>query len=103
MAEELPATLANFQKRFPAVWEAYAALRDACDGEGPLDPKTAELIKIAVEVARGASGGLIAHATRARRAGATDEEILHAVAITAPLVGFPAALAAEAVLRDHGW
>ena len=39
-----PKTLVDFQKRFPDIWRHYTALRDTCDGQGPLDGKTRELI-----------------------------------------------------------
>ncbi|MBI3324756.1 MAG: carboxymuconolactone decarboxylase family protein [Candidatus Omnitrophica bacterium] len=88
-----PKTLERFEARFPEVFRRYAALRDACDQAGPLPPKIRELIKIAVELARKRHGGLIAHIDRARRAGATPEEIAHTMLLALPLVGFPDVLA----------
>lgn len=96
-----PQTLKDFQEAFPEVWKAYAKLRDACDGQGPLNPKMRELIKIAVEASRGRHGGLVAHLHRAREAGATREEILHAIVLAAPLLGLPDILDAFVTVRDH--
>ena len=92
MAPKAPKTLQRFQAAFPKVWKSYEALRDACDGAGPLDDKTVALIKVVVEVARRRHGGLIAHIHRAQQAGATAQEIHHAALLAMPLVGFPDAL-----------
>ena len=84
-----PNTLKEFEEYYPEVFHRYVGLRDACDGFGPLDTKTQELIKIGIEVARKGHGGLIAHIDRAREAGATTKEIYHAMVLALPLVGLP--------------
>lgn len=84
-----PKTLTDFEKRFPKVWKAYLNLREACDAEGPLDKKTCELVKIAVETARVRHGGLVAHILRARKAGASEGEIFQAILLATPLIGLP--------------
>jgi len=88
-ARKRPKTLRDFERRFPAVFRQYLALRDACDQSGPLEAKTRELIKIGIEVARKRHGGLIAHIDRAKAAGATSKEICQAMLLALPLVGFP--------------
>ena len=95
----LPETLRAFESRFPRVLAEYRALRDACDGSGPLPPKTRELIKIGIEVAKKRHGGLVAHISRARRAGASSSEIYQAILLAAPLVGIPDVLDAFAVAK----
>lgn len=87
-----PQTLEEFEKTFPKVWKAYQGLRDACDGQGGLDPKTRELIKIGIETASRRRGGLIAHIKRAKDHGATTTEIYQAMLLALPLVGFPLVL-----------
>jgi AhpD family alkylhydroperoxidase len=88
-AARTPATLRAFEGRFPRVFAEYRGLRDACDAAGPLPPKVRELIKIGIEVARKRHGGLAAHISRARRAGATPAEIYQAMLLALPLVGLP--------------
>ncbi len=95
----VPATLRSFESKFPRVWTSYRALHDACDSIGPLTPKTRELIKIGIEVARKRHGGLVAHITRARRAGASRTEIYQAILLAVPLVGIPDVLDAFAVAK----
>lgn len=96
-----PKTLERFEAHFPAAWRQYVHLRDACDRSGPLDAKTRELIKIAIEVARNRHGGLIAHIDRAKSAGATDREIAHTLVLALPLVGLPDVLDALVAARKR--
>ena len=96
-----PPTLRDFQKEFPEVWKAYERFREACDQQGPLDAKTRELIKIAISVALGRHGGLVAHRDRCRAAGAREEEISQAILLAAPLAGFPETLAGFRVFRQN--
>jgi len=96
----MPQLLDDFQKQFPDIWAAYTQLTTACDQGGPLDRKTTELIKIGISAAMEHEGGLIAHISQARKAGAQDEEIYHAIVSAAGLAGFPAALKAFAVARN---
>lgn len=97
----IPTTLRRFQATFPAAWRHFELLRDACDHSGPLPPKTRELIKIGIEVARKRHGGLVAHIIRARRAGASAAEIYHAILLAAPLVGMPDLLDAFAIAQKR--
>ena len=94
MPQRLPKTLQQFQREFPQVWKSYEALRESCGRAGPLDRKTTELIRVAVEVTKRRHGGLIAHVHHAKAAGATREEIWHAVLLALPLIGFPDVLEA---------
>lgn len=96
-----PKTLQDFQRRFPQAWNRYTALRDACDGQGPLDAKTRELVKIGLEVARKRHGGLIAHVDRAKAAGATPDEIAHAILLALPLLGLPDVLDAFVAVKSR--
>jgi AhpD family alkylhydroperoxidase len=92
--------LDDFQEQFPAIWKAYTELKTACDQGGPLDRKTAELIRIAISVAMEHEGGLVAHIAQARKAGASDEEINHAIVLATGLSGFPAALKAFGAAKE---
>jgi 4-carboxymuconolactone decarboxylase len=91
--------LNDFQTQFPDIWEAYTQLKTACDQGGPLDRKTAELIRIGISVAMEHEGGLIAHVSQARKAGASDAEINHAIAVATGLAGFPATLKAFGAVK----
>ena len=41
-----PKSYQRFKEKFPAVMEAYEQLGNACHWNGPLNPKTRELIKM---------------------------------------------------------
>jgi 4-carboxymuconolactone decarboxylase len=97
----MPDLLNSFKERYPDAWSAYEQLKAACDRQGPLDAKTVELVKIAVSTAQEHHGGLIAHISQARKAGATEEEIHHAILLTTGLVGIPAVLAAFATAMEY--
>ncbi len=97
----MPELLDNFKKEFPGAWQAYEKLKDACDQGGSLDAKTVELIKIGISTAMRHEGGVVAHISQAKKAGATREEIYHAILVAAGQAGFPAVLAAFASARDH--
>ncbi|BAU49375.1 carboxymuconolactone decarboxylase [Sulfurifustis variabilis] len=97
----MPRTLDHFKEEFPRTWTAYEQLRNACDTEGPLDRKVAELIKIGISTALEHEGGLIAHVSQARKAGATEKEIEHAILVATGLAGFPAVLQASELARDY--
>ena len=86
--------LDDFEKQFPEIWGAYTQLKTACDRGGPLDRKTSELIRIGISVAMEHEGGLIAHISQARKAGASEEEIQHAIVLATGLAGLPPTLKA---------
>jgi AhpD family alkylhydroperoxidase len=97
----MPDTLDQFKSKFPQVWAAYQDLKDICDKQGPLDKKTIELVKIGISTALGREGGLIAHISKAKKAGAHDSEIYHSILLAMSLVGFPATLAAFTTAREY--
>ncbi|HEX9758105.1 MAG TPA: carboxymuconolactone decarboxylase family protein [Nitrospiria bacterium] len=96
----MPQTLTRFRKQFPEVWKAYANLRDTCTDTGPLDEKTVELIKVGISAALGREGGLVAHVSRARKAGASPAETYQAILQGMGLTGFPTILAAFQVVHE---
>jgi 4-carboxymuconolactone decarboxylase len=86
---KLPERFVSFLKDFPDVGAAYQTLGKAVADAGPLDSKTRELIKLGVAIAAGQEGGTHSHARKAVAAGATADEIRHAVLQTLTTIGFP--------------
>ncbi len=86
---ELPKQYRRFLEDYPGVGEAYHALGQAVGSAGPLDAKTRELIKIGISLAARQEGGLRSHVRKARDAGATADEIRHAILQATTTVGFP--------------
>jgi AhpD family alkylhydroperoxidase len=95
----MPKKLDDFKTQFPDIWSAYERLRNASDREGPLEDKTVELIKIGISTAMEHEGGVVAHASQARKAGASDEEIYQAILTATSLCGFPAVLGAMSTAK----
>ncbi len=97
----MPNVLNSFKERFPDTWAAYEQLKNTCDRQGPLDAKTVELAKISISTALEHEGGLVAHISQARKAGASTEEIYHAILLVTGLVGFPSVLAAFGTAKEY--
>lgn len=78
---ELPEAFVRLRQEFPQVAEAYDALGDAAYRAGPLDAKTASLVKLALAIGGGLEGAVHSHTRRALEHGASPEEIRHVVAL----------------------
>ena len=94
MEKKLPSAYRRFAVEQPRVAEAYERLSEASLGEGPLDRKSAELVKIGIAVGARLEGAVHSHVRRARDAGASDDEIRHAVRLALTTIGFPGMMAA---------
>jgi AhpD family alkylhydroperoxidase len=66
-------------KHSPKLVQAYQGLAAAQNGAGALDPKTRELIAMAVAVTTKCDGCISSHAKAAREAGATEAELADAL------------------------
>lgn len=97
---ELPEPYRRFEAMRGDVVRAYEALGRACAEAGPLDAKTRELVRLGMAIGGRLEGAVHAHARRAREAGATPDEIRHAVALGVTTVGFPTAVAAFTWVED---
>lgn len=87
--EDLPRLFKKFKEENPEITEAYENLGGIVHNAGPLDEKTRALIKIALSAGAGLEGAVHAHVRRALAAGVTKEEILHAVFLALPTLGWP--------------
>ncbi|HEX9887321.1 MAG TPA: carboxymuconolactone decarboxylase family protein [Longimicrobiales bacterium] len=88
MSDELPRTYVQFKQRYAAIVRAHSAMGKALDAAGPLDRRTTELVKLGVCVGAGMESATRSHVRRAAEAGATPEEIEHAVLQGMNTVGF---------------
>jgi 4-carboxymuconolactone decarboxylase len=87
---------AKFNKVIQNHQELGKAVREA----GPIDDKNANLIQLAAAAASKAEGAVHSHVKRALDAGATPEEIYHAIILLTSTIGFPAMAAALSWARD---
>jgi len=93
----------NYQElsqRFPGVISALENLGSAIREAGPLKVKTAERIQLAGAAAAQSEGSVHSHTRRAIQAGATTEEICHALLLLISTVGFPKVSAALRWAQD---
>lgn len=86
---KLPGRYVQFQKQYPAVFQAYDALGNATAEAGPLEGKTRALVKLALAIGAQLEGAVHSHTRRALEAGCTAEEIRHAVLLGTTTLGFP--------------
>ena len=91
--EHLPNVYLRFRDSYPAVAAALDGLGEAVDGAGPLDERTARLIKLGLAIGASAEGAVRSNARKALAAGATAAEIRHAALLGVTTCGFPAAIA----------
>ncbi len=95
-----PSFYEQFRASYPTVADTYQKMADACRESGPLDERTAELVKLGMSVAAGAEGGTHSHTRRALAAGASREEIEHVALLAITTLGFPRAMTGLAWMRD---
>ena len=82
------------KERHPGFLDAAEALGKAVKNEGPLDEKTAQLIQLAAATTIRSEGSVHSHTRRALDAGATADEIHHALILLTGTIGFPGVAAA---------
>jgi 4-carboxymuconolactone decarboxylase len=92
--DNLPKHYRRFSEEHKQVWEALEALGEAAAGEGPLDHKTRELIKLGMAAGVGSITAVQSHTRRALGAGATMQEIEHTIILGVTTLGFPKMMAA---------
>ncbi len=95
-----PRLYQRLQRDHPEVTQAYESLGQACHHAGPLDTKVRELIKLGISIGAGLEGATHAHVRLALEAGATKDEIRHAVLLATTTIGFPSMSRAMAWAHD---
>ena len=101
MLETRPGSVSSFEKKHPAVWEAFARLGEACHETGPLDEKTRRLVKLALAVALRHEGAVHSAARNALKSGVTQEELEHVIILAITTIGWPSAYAAMTWIDDN--
>lgn len=97
---KLPSNYRSIKQRHPEVCAAVETLGAAVRIAGPLDAKTSQLIQLAAAASIRAEGSVHSHTRRAQQAGATREEIHHAIILLTSTIGFPAVAAALSWVDD---
>ncbi|HEV8597712.1 MAG TPA: carboxymuconolactone decarboxylase family protein [Candidatus Dormibacteraeota bacterium] len=97
---KMPGWYNQQQKQYPAIFKAYEELGDACREAGPLDPKTASLVKLAIAVGTRHEGAVHSHTRRSLEAGASLDECRHVALLSLTTIGFPSMMAALSWIED---
>ena len=77
--------LSKFKELTPSAWEAFEKLDNSALAEGEIPQKQKELIAIAVAHTTQCPYCIEIHTGKARKAGASDQEIAEAIMISAAL------------------
>ncbi|MFC1661221.1 carboxymuconolactone decarboxylase family protein [Gemmatimonadota bacterium] len=94
-----PETHDDFVRAFPKLAQAWETVGNA-GRQGPLDEKTARLVKLAVAVGCQQEGAVHASVRKGLAMGITREELEHVIVLAAGTLGFPRAVAAYTWIKD---
>ncbi len=98
--EHLPSGAGEVAKAYPEVWRAYAALGKACSEAGPIDGRTARLVKLALAIGALSEGATHSHTRRALEEGVSREELKQVALLAIPTLGFPQGVKALTWIED---
>lgn len=91
---ELPKPYRRFGEQYGEIYRAYEGLGETIARVSCLDQKTRELIKLGMAAACKSESAVQSHTHRALEAGATAEEVEHALLLGITTLGFPTTMAA---------
>lgn len=95
-----PKAYTEFSDAFPLLREAWDLLGEAAR-QGPLDEKTARLVKLGVAIGAMREGAVHSSVRKAKAMGVSPEELNQVIAIAASLIGMPSAVAAWTWISDR--
>jgi 4-carboxymuconolactone decarboxylase len=96
----LPDIYQHFERAFPNVHAAHQELAKACYQGGPLDARSARLVKLGVAIGAQAEGAVRSHARRALAENMTPEEVRHIGLLALTTIGFPHTVAGLGWIDD---
>jgi len=91
--EHLPNVYLRFRDGYPEVAKALDGLGEAVDAAGPLDERTARLVKLGLAIGTAAEGSVRSNVRKALGAGATPEEVRQVAVLAITTCGFSMAIA----------
>ena len=89
MATDLKTSVGRLSKGIPDTMKGFAAMRAAAHAEGALEPKTKELVAMAISVAVRCDGCIASHTNGAETHGASREEVLETLSMAVLMGGGP--------------
>jgi alkylhydroperoxidase/carboxymuconolactone decarboxylase family protein YurZ len=85
----LPDVYRHFERAFPEVHIAHQDLAQRCYDAGPLDQRSARLVKLGIAIGAQAEGAVRSHARRALAEHVRPEELRHVGLLALTTIGFP--------------
>lgn len=98
-APKPPQAFETFVQRFPKLGAAWNLLTEGGQ-EGPLDEKTIRLVKFAVAAGALREGAVRSAVRKALAAGLSRAELEQVIALAAPTIGLPSAVAVHTWIQD---
>ncbi len=98
--KDAPRHFKRLAERYPGYVEAVEQLGETVKSAGPLDERTCHLVQLAAAAASRSEGAVHSHARRALGAGASREQVEHALLCLTSTIGFPAVSAAMSWVDD---
>jgi 4-carboxymuconolactone decarboxylase len=98
-AAKPPKAYQGFIKRYPKIGRAWETMREA-EEDGPLDDKTARLVKLAAAIGAFREGAVHSAVRKAAASGASRAEIEQVIALAASTLGFPATVAVDTWVQE---
>lgn len=99
-SDYLPDIYLEFRDRFPSVVTAHDQLAAEVEQAGPLDERTARIVKLSLAVGALSEGAVRSNVRKALAKGVTQEEIEHVMVLALTTKGFPATIAAWQWARE---
>jgi len=90
----------KMKERHPQLLDAVEALGEAASNAGPLSEKARQFVQLAAAAAIRSEGAVHSHARRAVNAGASPDEVRHAIMLLTSTIGFPTVVAAMTWVDD---
>ena len=98
--KSMPKHHQSIARKYPRYMAALGAVGEAAANAGPLPEKVRHLVQIGAAAAIRSEGAVHSHTRRALAAGATREEVQHAVIVATSTIGFPNVMAALSWIND---
>ena len=95
-----PKRFREFIETHREVGKAYMELGEATKKAGPLDARTAALVKLGIAIGMKHEGAVHAHARKALGEGCSDDDLRHAAILATTTLGFPSMMAAYTWIDD---
>jgi alkylhydroperoxidase/carboxymuconolactone decarboxylase family protein YurZ len=90
----------QMKQQHPDLMRTYEALGEAAKTAGPLDAKTAALVKLALSIAGELEGATHSAVRKATAAGCSPDEMRHVALLAVTTLGFPAMMRSRSWIED---